>query len=279
MITANFNCLVTLLAITIFSPVFANPEEDREAFITYFETHFPEIPFAEYANGIYAIDMDARQQWEEIETFPPYSFTLDTGQTLWDEKFPDDKSYADCFTGSDSGVRQNYPRFDSHRGEVETLETAINSCREKHGQPGLNYNGEDMLALTAHMAFVSRGNPISVSISEDDPRALVAYETGKQFYYTKRGQLNLSCSDCHVTSVGLNVRADRLSAGLGHPTHFPVYRSKVGGMISLHKRFSGCVRDVRAKPFALQSKEFRNLEYFLTFMSNGLAVNGPGARK
>jgi sulfur-oxidizing protein SoxA len=39
------------------------------------------------------------------------------------------------------------------------------------------------------------------------------------------------------------------------------------------------VRDVRAKPFALQSKEFRNLEYFLGYMGNGLDVNGPGARK
>ena len=164
-------------------------------------------------------------------------------------------------------------------GEVETLETAINRCREKHGQTGFEYGGEQLLALTAYMAFVSRGNPINVTVSSDDEGAMAAYEKGKQFYYTKRGQLNLSCFDCHVTSVGQYVRADHLSASLGHPTHFPVYRSKLGGMISLQQRFSGCVRDVRAKPFALQSREFRNLEYFLTFMSNGLEVNGPGARK
>ena len=45
------------------------------------------------------------------------------------------------------------------------------------------------------------------------------------------------------------------------------------------QRFAGCVRDVRAKPFELQSTEFRNLEYFLSYMSNGLEFNGPGARK
>jgi sulfur-oxidizing protein SoxA len=50
-------------------------------------------------------------------------------------------------------------------------------------------------------------------------------------------------------------------------------------MISLQQRFFGCVRDVRAKPFELQSEEFRNLEYFLNYMSNGLELNGPGARK
>ena len=50
-------------------------------------------------------------------------------------------------------------------------------------------------------------------------------------------------------------------------------------MISLHQRFFGCVRDVRAKPFELQSVEYRNLEFFLSYMSNGLTINGPGARK
>jgi sulfur-oxidizing protein SoxA len=50
-------------------------------------------------------------------------------------------------------------------------------------------------------------------------------------------------------------------------------------MVSLQQRFSGCVRDVRAVPFELQSIEYRNLEYFLTYMSNGFEVNGPASRK
>jgi sulfur-oxidizing protein SoxA len=118
-----------------------------------------------------------------------------------------------------------------------------------------------------------------VLVPDDEPGALAAYEEGKRFYYSKRGQLNLACGDCHVTSVGMYVRADHLSASLGHSTHFPVYRSKLGRMISMHERFYGCVRDVRARPFDLQSLEFRNLEYFLAYMSNGLTINGPGARK
>jgi sulfur-oxidizing protein SoxA len=36
---------------------------------------------------------------------------------------------------------------------------------------------------------------------------------------------------------------------------------------------------VGAQPFDEQSEAYRNLEYFLTYMSNGLEVNGPGARK
>ncbi len=40
----------------------AGPEEDREAFVEYSQSRFPEVPFAEFANGIYAIDEDVRSQ-------------------------------------------------------------------------------------------------------------------------------------------------------------------------------------------------------------------------
>ncbi len=274
--TAGFIFLITL---AVPQATFAGPEEDRRAFVAYFETRFPDVPFAEFANGIYAIDQNARDQWLDIEEFPPYEFAVEQGASLWQEKFPDGKGYTDCFKHSENGIRQRYPQFDDQAGEVITLELAINRCREKHGQERLEYGGENMLALTAFIAFESRGNPFNIKVPADEPRALAAYDAGKQFYYSKRGQLNFSCADCHVVSAGQYVRADRLSAGLGHPTHFPVYRSKLGALVSLHQRFAGCIRDVRAKPFELQSTEYRNLEYFLTYMSNGLEVNGPGARK
>ena len=279
MIKAIIIGVIFLLNLALYQITFAGPPEDRRAFIAYYEARFPDIPFTEYANGIYAIDQGAREQWQEIEEFPPYEFAVEQGSFLWQERFPDGKGYTDCFANGNNGIRQNYPEFDRRTGEVITLAKAINRCRKNHGQNTLEFGSEKILALSAFIAFESRGKLFNISIFNDDDRALAAYEEGKRFYYTKRGQLNLSCADCHVVSVGQYVRADRLSAGLGHPTHFPVYRSKFGSMISLHQRFAGCIRDVRAKPFELQSAEYRTLEYFLTYMSNGLEVNGPGARK
>lgn len=257
----------------------AGPEDDRKAFVDYFQSRFPEVPFAEFANGIYAIDEDARRQWQDIEEFPPYEFAIEQGETAWHEAMPDGATLADCFGQPTADIRPAYPRFDAGRGEVVTLAVAINDCRQAHQLPALRYDAEELISITAYLAYAARGKPVATQVPADEPGAIAAYVDGKRFYYSKRGQLNFSCSDCHVTSVGLYVRADRLSASLGHTTHFPVYRSKLGGMISLHQRFSGCVRDVRAKPFALQSEEFRNLEYFLSYMSNGLEFNGPGARK
>ena len=266
-------------ALLIQQDAIAGPEEDRLAFVAFFQARFPEIPLAEFANGIYAIDSDARDQWLDIEDFPPYEFTIDDGETLWQESFANGKTYTDCFGDQIKNIRPQYPLFDGVNGEVVTLEVAINNCRTANDESTFAYDGKEITAITAFLAYESRGQKLDIRVPGDDSRALDAYETGKRFYYTKRGQLNFSCSDCHGISSGQYVRADRLSTGLGHPTHFPVYRSKTGGMVSLHQRFSGCVRDVRAVPFELQSIEFRNLEYFLAYMSNGFEVNGPASRK
>ena len=155
MIRAVAGCLIFIATVLVTQDAFAGPAEDRLAFIAFFESRFPDIPFNEYANGIYAIDQDAREQWQEIETFPPYEFTIDQGRDLWGTKFPDGKTYSDCFNGSETGVRQLYPRFDTQSGEAETLETTINRCRNTHGQTSLEYGGEEMLALSAYMSFVS----------------------------------------------------------------------------------------------------------------------------
>jgi len=266
------------LAAVLTLPVQASPEQDREAFRAYFQQRFPDVPLADYVDGIYALDEQARQQWLEIEEFPPYEFAVEQGETLFGQPFANGRGYPDCFENGGLGVRQHYPRFDPGQGEVVTLELAINQCRTRHGEAPYDWDSDELIALSAYMAWTSRGNPIEIEIP-DDPRALAAYEAGKRFYYSKRGQLNFACSDCHVSSAGAWIRADHLSASLGHPSHFPVYRSKLGRLISLHSRFYGCVRDVRARPFEEQSPEYRNLEYFLTYMSNGLLVNGPGARK
>lgn len=254
----------------------ASPETDRTAFAKYFENRFPATPREDFVNGIYSIDPASREQWQEIEEFPPYELAIDAGKAEYEKPFANGKGYSDCF--GDGAVRGNYPDWDTGRKEIVTLELAINECRKVNGEKPLKYKKGKIANLSAYMAYLSRGQKIAIAIPED-PDALAAYERGKQFYYSKRGQLNFSCFDCHGSGAGSYVRADRLSPALGHTSHFPVYRSKWGGMGTLHRRFGGCNQQVRAAPFKAQSVEYKELEYFLTYMSNGLEFNGPGARK
>jgi len=256
----------------------ASPEDDLKAFRGFFLERFPNVPLDEFANGVYAIDAASREQWEAIEEFPPYEIAIEKGEVMFNTPFKNGKTYASCFRNGGIGIKGDYPSFNADTGKVETLEGAINDCRAKNGEATIDPEKGPMVDLTAYMAFTTRGQVTDVKIPHDQ-RAMDAYEDGKHHYYARRGQLNMACAHCHVDNAGNKVRADILSPALGHTTHFPVYRSSAGGMVSLHHRFVGCNDQVRAAPFKAQSDEYRNLEYFLTYMSNGIPWNGPGARK
>ncbi len=255
----------------------ASPESDKKAFQSFFMKRFPGTPFGEYANGVYSIDSISREQWEAIEEFPPYEIPVDEGKTLFETPFKNGKTYASCFPNDGIGIRNQYPYFDPERGEVVTIPLAVNECRIKNGEKPLKYKKGEMAAISAYMAYTTRGKKMATKVS--GKAAIEAYEKGKQSYYARRGQLNMSCAHCHVDNAGNRIRADILSPALGHLSHFPVYRSKWGELGTVHRRFAGCNKQVRAKPFKAQSNEYRDLEYFLTYMSNGLIWNGPGARK
>ncbi len=278
---------IALLAVALFSvgilPVAVNatPEEDLKAFRAYFKQRFPDTPFKEFANGNYAIGLttqDKRDQWIEQEEFPPYEDALAEGKELFETPFANGKTYASCFKNGGMNIRQYYPYFDPESKKVKTLEQEINECRVNNGEKPLKWKKGDIAKISAYMASTSRGQPLSVKI---DPSAesMAAYDMGKQQFYGKRGQLNMSCADCHMYNSGMNIRADLLSAELGHPTGFPVFRGKWGNLGTLHRRFGGCNKQVRAKPFKAQSDEYRALEYFVTYMSNGQPVNAPSYRQ
>jgi sulfur-oxidizing protein SoxA len=256
----------------------ASPQEDLKEFRAYFAERFPDVPLKEYVNGVYAIDTASREQWEDIEEFPPYELNIDNGKKAFNTPFKNGKTYASCFRNDGDGIKQDYPYYDSATGKVVTVESAINDCRSKNGEEPLKWQKGEIADISAYMAYTSRGNKTNVVVPGDEG-AMAAYTRGKNHFYAKRGQLNMSCADCHKSNAGNRIRADLLSPALGHTTHFPVYRSKWGGLGTLHRRYGGCNKQVRAKPFKPQSDEYRALEYFHTYMSNGLVMNGPGARK
>ncbi|MCU7846356.1 MAG: sulfur oxidation c-type cytochrome SoxA [Candidatus Thiodiazotropha sp. (ex Monitilora ramsayi)] len=256
----------------------STPEEDLKAFQDFYKKRFPNVETSDYVNGAYSIDPVGRENWEAIEEFPPYEPFIDDGMTMWETPFANGKTYKDCFPDGPA-MKGKFPHWDKDKGMVITLELALNQCRKANGEKPLKYKKGPINNIVSYIASESRGQITNVVIPKDDPRALQAYEDGKKFYYTRRGQLNFACAHCHLQNAGMILRTEILSPALGHTTHFPVYRSKWGTVGTLHRRFTGCNKQVRAKPFKAHGEEYRNLEYFLTYMSNGLPLNGPGARK
>jgi len=254
-----------------------DPAADAKAFREFFVRKFPKVKFEDFVNGPYSMNEDMRKQWEEKEQFPPYEFALDAGKEMFSKPFKNGKTYADCFANGGIGIRQNYPYFDEKEGKVVTLELALNRCREANGEQPYSYVKDEMASLTAYMAFTSRGKPMDIKIP-NDPRALEAYENGKRYFYTRRGQLNFSCATCHVQSPGERIRAEILAPAYGILNAMPIYRSEWNGMGTISRRFVTCNSQTRAVPLEPQSDEYRDVEYFLSYVANGLPIAGPGAR-
>lgn len=258
----------------------ASPQEDLKLYREYFKKKAPKgVSLWDYKDGIYVYDENMKEAWQAIEEFPPYELDLSAGEAEYNKPFANGKTYASCFKNGGIGIAQNYPYWDKAAGKVKTLEAEINECREKNGEKALKYKKGKLAQLSAYLKNTSRGKKINVVVPDGDQGAMDAYNDGKQFYFARRGQLNFSCAHCHFDGAGKKVRSNILSAGIGQVTNFPTYRSKWGGLGTLHRRYGGCNKQVRAKPFKAQGTEYSNLEYFHTYMSNGFELNAPSNRQ
>ena len=266
---------------------YATPKEDLMKFRKYFKQKFPDIKFQDFGNGVYALDKSRREIWEGMEDFAPaYTDAVELGKKLFYIDFPNGKNYSSCFKNGGIGIKHLYPYFSKATGKVKTLEKEINQCRIKNNLKPLKYKKGHLAAISAFMASTSRGKPINVKVPSDK-RALKVYNTGKHHFYAKRGQLNFSCADCHMYNAGMNVRADLLSPALGQVSNYPVWRLKwavgknnpTAGLGTLHRRYAGCNKNIRSKPFKAQSDQYVGLEYFHSYMNNGIKLNGPAIRQ
>ena len=188
-----------------------------------------------------------------------------------------DKSCASCHENVESfkGLQASMPKVDSDSGELVVMEDLINECRtDRMEADAWKWSGGDMQAMVALIGLQSRGMPMNVAI---DGAAASFWEQGKEMYFTRYGQLELSCSNCHVDNWGNMIRADHLSQGMING--FPTYRLKQAKLISRHNRFRGCIRDTRAETFAEGSDEFRALELYVASRGNGLSVETPAVRQ
>ncbi|MEM7540970.1 MAG: sulfur oxidation c-type cytochrome SoxA [Pseudomonadota bacterium] len=250
----------------------SGPLADREQFRSFYAGKFPSIEMEAFVLGVYAIDPRLKSQWQALEEFPPYEFLLEDGEALWDEPLKDGSRYGDCF--ADHRPISSFPRFNAKLDEVITLIEALNACRRDAGEKAYEVDENKMKSLLAYAQSLARGQKLRVPDPLGD-RERRAYEDGRRAFFTKRGQRNFACADCHMQSVGKNLREQKLVPLLGVVQRFPIYGLRWSAFGTLHQRFSGCFEMSYAKALESQSATYKNLEYFLAVMSKGLPIIGP----
>jgi sulfur-oxidizing protein SoxA len=236
-------------------------------------------PFDEVLSGWLFRTQETRAL--EADSFEnPGSLRMEEGAELWSKvDGTQGKSCATCHgeaAESMKGVGASYPKWDADSNKPINIELRINKCRtENMGAEAYEFDKGGQKQLTAYIKNQSLGTPVAIDLSQGEMQKW--WEQGKELYYTRTGQLNLSCASCHEVNMGKNIRADHLSQG--QVNGFPTYRLKQADLVSLHNRFRGCIRDTRAEFPKAFSDELMALETYVTWRGTGLSVETPAVRQ
>lgn len=228
-----------------------------------------------YSGWRYRSDETQALQADDFEN--PAMVAVEYGLELWETAAgPESKSCADCHgdVSELAGLRAVMPKWSDTANQPWALEQWINwSITEHQGAEAWKWESAEMLAMTALVGMQSRGMAMAPEQSE---RMQPWHDKGQELYYTRVGQLDMACSNCHEDNAGNMIRADHLSQG--HVNGFPTYRFKWQGLGSMHRRFSGCMKNIRATPYKRGSDEFVALELYLATRGAGLGIESPSVR-
>jgi L-cysteine S-thiosulfotransferase len=234
------------------------------------------LPLDALRPGIEFAGADVRAMQADDLANPGFLW-VDRGEKSWQDATAG-PSCASCHgdaSKSMRGVAARYPAYDAAMGTVLDLEARINDCRVRRQKLApLLRESDDLLGLSAYVAHQSRGMPMAASI---DGPARATFLRGRDFYLTRHGQMNLSCAQCHDQNWGKRLYAETISQG--HGNAFPAYKLEWQSLGSLQRRIRACMFGIRAEMPAYGAPELTDVELFLAWRGQGLAVEAPGVRR
>jgi len=293
--------LVLLLAFSL--PAFADSRietageaaktapETLKAIQRHFKEVSPQIKGDAFVDGAMNYSRGSKQynkMWmdrmhDDFDQPESYAAAMAAGKKLWETPFANGKTFASCFPDGGKGAAAQYPRVDAATGKVLTFENALNQCLVSNNEKPLAYGDmKTMGAMSIIARGLSDGYRIKMAVKTDAEKA--AFERGKAIFYTRVGKLEQACAHCHIKHAGNIARTEELSPVLGQAAHFPVFRPNKATadleVVTLHKRYAGCQKNTQVeKPIKPGSDESNDLEYFHTYLSNGMPLSTGVFRK
>ena len=168
-----------------------------------------------------------------------------------------------------------FPRWSEARRTLINLEGQINECRElRMDRAPYALESEEMLSMSAFVSHLARGQSSRVVLT-DETRPF--WQNGRDYFFRRKGQMNLACSQCHDERWGKQLRGDIISQG--HPNGFPLYRYEWQSLGSLHRRLQDCDAGIRAEPQTLGSEIYLSVELYLAWRARGLILETPAIRR
>jgi len=233
------------------------------------------IPPAERRSGFDQMAPETRAMQADDTANPGMLWVQDGAELFARPPAPGAPACAGCHSESSlRGTAARYPAWDAADARPVDLEGRIDLCRTRHqGATPLQREGRDLLALTAYLANLSRGQPLAPPA---DPRLAPARDAGRTLFATPMGQLGFSCAACHDAHWGRRLGAATIPQG--HPNGYPLYRLEWQDLGSLERRLRNCLAGMRAEPFTPGSAEVVALTLYLIQRAAPLTLESPAVR-
>ncbi len=235
-------------------------------------------PLKELWSGTHYSSPEVRKL-QDSDSDNPAMKLFGKGETLWKKaEGRAKKSCSSCHgdtATSMKGAATRFPAFFKLSKKPVNIETRINLCRTKFMQArALPADSEPLMALSIYVKRQSKG--MAISVAGDGPLQPFL-EKGKDYFTTRRGQLDMSCAACHDKYAGQRYRAVKMSQG--HANGFPAYSLSAKKTGSLLRQVNQCLARVRALPLKQGSDQLTNLELYLAWRAGGLGVETPAVRE
>lgn len=209
----------------------------------------------------------------------PITLWLDKGRALWSDSSAGPNCQS-CHGPVESLKKSapSFPRLAANGQSLINLEDQIVRCSARTGRNDTKAEDDTVLALSAVLNEVAKGQAIDVQAPVGQEAAWQAHlERGAQLFATRRGRINLACVHCHEQNVGRQMRADVVSPG--NPTGFPIYRMSWQRLGSIERRLRACYSGVQAVLPVVGDADLRDLELYLKVRAKGMLLEGPSIRR
>jgi sulfur-oxidizing protein SoxA len=224
------------------------------------------------------IPVDTRDNLDEFEN--PAMLSVELGEELFNTLGSTDKSCHSCHASAVENAFTTWaatmPKFETRLNKIIGIEEFI--TRHARATTGAEYlaQSEENLALAIYLRYLANGQ--AIAIDQSDANTQAAIKRGKTLMERKIGQLNRSCTDCHITNVEKWIRGQYLVHREGMYDHFPTYRTSRGAIWDIRKRFQWCGAAIRANELPPDAPEYGDIEIYLAILNNGRILNVPGLR-
>jgi L-cysteine S-thiosulfotransferase len=209
----------------------------------------------------------------------PGMFALDTGKILFRTEGPRGRACATCHARPETEFKTwaaTMPRYEKRLNKVINVEEFVTRhARATTGHDFLMESPEN-IGLSVYLHHLANDAPIDVDTQS--PGAAEALKRGEELMKRKIGQLNFSCTDCHVSAANRWIRGQYLTDSKGQVMHFPTWRTSRGDMWDIRKRFQWCGVAIRANELPPDAPEYGDVELALVVISQGLKLDAPGIR-